>query len=253
MLRYLILLLALTLLPLGGMAEEPSLTFSEDLTGVYTWPEGSQEDAASYVYRYAYPQIDGDSMLAITLNNVFEYEATDALGFECPMIGSSHDPAQGQMLVNVSYTITHLSVEYLSVRIDKTVRVGDTVSNIVKAYTFTLTGADAGTVTSLPYLLGLVKQGENDEWLIDRQTAKADACARDMVWALIEKDAAKADSPIWPEFTFEKLEWSFYPEEDFYLNEAGDLVFFLQENIIAPQTAGQFFYTIPVEDLLDEI
>lgn len=252
MIRILLLLLALTLLPLSGIAEAP-LTFADDLTGLYTWPVGSSEAEASYVYRCAYPQISGDSTLAMTINNIFEYEVTDALGFECPMIGSSHPAEDGQMLVTISYTITHLSQDYLSVRIDKEVLVGESASHIVKAYTFTLTGKDAGTVTSLPYLLGLMEQGETDEWYIERQTAKADACARDMIWMLISKDMKVEGSTIYEDLTFEELEWGFYPEEDFYLDEEGNFVFFLQENMIAPAEAGQFFYQLTLEELLDEI
>lgn len=252
MFRILILMMALLLLPLPGMAEAP-LTFADDLTAVYTWPEGSTEAEASYVYRAAYPQIAGDSTLAMTINNVFQYEVTDALGFECPMIGSSHDAALGQMQVTLDYELVHLSDEYLSVRIDKQVVVGEQVSRIVKAFTFALTGADAGTVTSLPYLLGLMETGETDEWYIDRQTLKADACARDMVWALIERDMKADASSIYDDLTFEEFEWGFYPEEDFYMDTEGNLVFFLQEGIVAPPEAGQFFYTITMDDMLDEI
>lgn len=252
MFRILLLLLTMTLLPVPGLAEAP-LTFAENLTGMYTWPEGSTLEDASYVYRYTYPQIAGDDTLAMTINNVFQYEATDALGFECPMIGSSHPAEDGQMQVTLTYTITHLSDAYLSVRIDKEVVVGQTSSHILKAYTFALTGKDAGTVTSLPYLLGLMEQGETDEWYIDRQTAKADACAREMIWALIEKDMKSDASLIWEDFTFEELEWSFYPEEDFYLDEEGNFIFFLQENVIAPTEAGQFLYLLTLDELLDEI
>lgn len=252
MFRLLILLLTLTLLPIPGMADAP-LTFTDDMTGVYTWPEGAAETDASYVYRYSYPQIAGEDSIALTINTVFEYEASDALGFECPMTGSSHPAEDGQMQVNIAYEIVHLSDAALSVRIDKTVSVGETVSRIVKAYTFTLTGSKAGTVTSLPYLLGIIEDGETDEWLIDRQIAKADTCARDMVWALIETDMRKDNSPIYEDMTFEEFEWGFYPEEDFYLDEEGNFVFFVQEGVIAPYEAGQFFYTITLDELLDEI
>lgn len=251
MLRMLLLLLTLTLLPLPVGAE--ALSFADDLTGQYVWPEDSSLEEASYVYQFTYPQIAGDSLLAITINNVFQYEATDALGFECPMIGSSHDPALGQMQVTLNSTVTHLSEEYLSVRIDKTVRIGEETTHTVKAFTFMLTGDSAGTVTSLPYLLGLVEASENDEWLLDRQTAKTEACAREMVWAMIEQAMAEDDSPIWRDTTMETLEWVFYPEEDFYLDEAGQLVFFLQENTIAPTEAGEFFFPILMEDMLDEL
>lgn len=251
MLRMLILLLTLTLLPLPAGAEP--LSFADDLTGQYVWPEGSSLEEASYIYQFTYPQIAGDSLLAITINNVFQYEATDALGFECPMIGSSHDPALGQMQVTLDSTVTHLSEEYLSVRIDKEVRLGDETTHTVKAFTFMLTGDSAGTVTSLPYLLGLVEASENDEWLLDRQTAKTEACARNMVWAMIEQTMAEDGSSIWSDMSFDTLEWIFYPEEDFYLDEEGRLVFFLQENTIAPTEAGEFFFPIPMDDLLDEL
>ena len=252
MFRLLILLLAATLLPFGGVAEAP-LTFADDLTAVYTWPEGAPEAEASYVYRCAYPQIAGDSTLAMTINNVFTYEVTDTLGFECPMTGSDHDPALGQMEVNLTYEITHLSSESLSVRIDKTVTVGDTTSSIIKAFTFALTGPDAGTVTSLPYLLGVIKQGETDEWLIDRQTAKVDTCARDLVWFLVERAMKQPDSLIYPDMSLEEFEWGFYPEEDFYLDADGRFVFFVQEGVIAPAEAGHFFFTVTLDELLDEI
>lgn len=252
MLRMLLLLLTLTLLPFPAGAEAV-LTFADDITGQYFWPEGSTAETASYIYEYAYPQIAGDDLLAITVNNVFLYEATDALGFECPMIGSSHDSALGQMQVTLNYTVTHLSERYLSVRIDKAVRVGDDVTRTVKAFTFTLQGDNAGTVTSLPFLLGLVADTETDEWLIDRQTAKADTCAREMVWDMLA-DAMQADADaFYNDLSAETLEWVFYPEEDFYLDADGRLIFFLQENTIAPAEAGEFLFPIAVDDMLDEL
>lgn len=252
MFRMLILLLALTLAPFTGLAEAP-FTFAEDLTGVYTWPEEASEADASYVYRFTYPQIVGEEGVALTINEVFRYEASYALDFDCPMNGSSHPAEEGQMQVDVTYEVVHLSDAYLSVRIDKVVDVAGQAVQVTKAFTFTLTGSNAGTVTSLPYLTGQLDPEETDEWLVERQTDKADACAREMVWALIEKDMAREGSAIYEDMTFEDFQWSFYPEEDFFLNEDGDLVFFLQEGSIAPPKAGMFLYTITMEDMLDEL
>ena len=252
MYRLLILLLSMTLLPMASLAESP-IAFTDDLTGVYTWPEGASEEEASYVYRYSYPQIAGDSNLALTINEVFRYEADDALGFECPIIGSAHDASLGQMQVSIAYEIVHLSEDFLSVRVDKQVTLGDTVSSVVKGYSFMLNGAKAGTVTSLPYMLGVIESGETDEWYLERQTAKADACARDLVWMRIMKDMKAEGSPIYEDMTFEEFEWGFYPEEDFFLDAEGNFVFFLQEGMIAPVIDGHFFYTISLDELLDEI
>lgn len=252
MLRLLTLLLMLTLLIPAGMAEAP-LALSDDLCGVYTWPEGAPEAEASYVYRYTYPQLSGEGDIALTINNVFDYEASDALGFECPMIGSGHPAEEGQMRVEITYEIVHTSNKALSVRTDKVMTVGDTRSHIVKGYTFSLTGSRAGTVTSLPYLLGIVQDAETDEWLIDRQIAKAEDCAREMVWALVEQEMKKDGSLIYEDMTLEEFAWGFFPEEDFFLDDKGDFVFYVQENVIAPQEAGPFFFTIPLDELMDEI
>lgn len=252
MIRVLILLLALMLAPLPAVAGDVLIP-GEDITGLYVWPEGAAEADASYIYRYTYPQFAGDSSLALNINQIFQYDAADALSFECPMYASSHPAELGQMQVTISYEITHLSQDALSVRIDKVVTVGESVSRTVKAYTFKLTGTLAGTVTSLPYLLDLVTDDSSDEWLIDRQIAKADACVRDLVWAMVKKDMKQPDSVVYDDMTAEEFEFGFFPEEDFYLDAEGNFVFFIQEDIIAPREAGQFFYTISLEDLLDEI
>ena len=152
MFRLLILLLTVMLLPLGGVAEAP-VTFAEDLTAVYTWPEGTPEAEASYVYRCTYPQLAGDDPITQAINNIYQYEVSYAMDFDCPMNGSSHDPAEGQMQVNVTYEVPHLSRDYLSIRIDKEVTIGESCIRVVTAHTFPLTGERAGTVTALPYLL----------------------------------------------------------------------------------------------------
>ena len=252
MYRLLILLLMLTLLPFSGTAEAP-LTFSDDLTGVYTWPEGAAEAEADYVYRYCYPRVAGENNVALTINNIFEYEVSDALGFECPVIGSSQEGTDTPMQVELDYEVMHLSDEYLSVCITKTVRQGESESRIVRAFTFTLTGEAAGTLTSLPYLVDALEHGETDEWLIDRQIAKVDACVRDLVWAQIG-EAQKADRlEIYDDLTFEEFEWGFYPEEDFYLDAEGNFVFFVQEGVIGPADGNPFFFPLTREELLDEI
>jgi len=252
MFRLLILLLIAALLPLGSVAEAP-VSFADDLTAVYTWPEGAPESEASYVYRCTYPQLAGDEAIAQTINNIYQYEVSYALDFDCPMNGSSHDPAEGQMQVDVTYEVTHLSSDHLSIRIDKEVTIGESCVRVVTAHIFPLTGERAGTVISLPYLLGVIKQGETDEWLIDRQTAKVDACARDMVWFLVERAMKQENSPIYPDMTLEEFEWGFYPEEDFFLDEEGNFVFFVQEGVIAPAEAGQFFFPVTLDELLDEL
>ena len=51
----------------------------------------------------------------------------------------------------------------------------------------------------------------------------------------------------------EELEAAFYPEEDFYLDENGDPVFYLLENTVALPEAGILLVPISLETLLDEL
>lgn len=250
--RLLLLLLALCMLPLSAMAEEV-LALGEDITGTYVYPEGASEADARYIYRFTYPQIAGDSDVALLINTTYQYQASDALGFECPMIASSLPETDPQMVITITYEVTHLSADYLSVAIRKEVASGELVTVILSGHVFPLTGAEPGAVTSLPYLLGILDPAETDEWYLDRQIAKADNCARELVWAMIQPEMAAADSIYYGDLTYEEFADCFYPEEDFYLNAEGDVVFFLQEGVAAPAEFGPLTYTIPLETILDEI
>ena len=99
----------------------------------------------------------------------------------------------------------------------------------------------------------LTQDGKVDTWLQDRQTAKADNCVRELVWAEIERMMKSGDVPFYDGLTFEELEAAFYPEEDFYLDENGDPMFYLLENTVALPEAGILLVPISLETLLDEL
>ena len=250
--KRILLILLLLCLPLWALADAP-VVFGDDITSTYVYPEGADEAEALYVYRCTYPQLAGDSEAGQLINTTYQYLADDALGFECPMYATTV-PAEGpQMRVSVTYEVTHLSSTHLSVLIHKEVRWGEDVSRIVTGHVFPLTGPEAGEATSLPYLLGILQPGETDEWYLDRQIAKADACARELVWELLMADKAGGKYPVWEDLTWEEFEWSFYPEEDFCLDAVGNVVFLLQAGSAAPESCGPLQYVIPLETLLDEI
>ncbi len=244
MTKLLMLLLCLAL-PLAAWAEE-HVAFTDDLTATYAWPEG---DAPVYIYRCAYPQLAGESETAALFNSTYRMLVEDALGFECPMNATSLPLDGPQMLVDVSYEVTHQSAERLSVKVIKRVTYGESVSVILTGRTFPLAGEKAGLAASLPHLLGLLDAGETDEWYLNRQIEKADKCVRGLVWDML----ADMELPLYDDLTYEEYEANFYPEEDFYLNEAGDFVFFLQEGSVMPREHGAVECVIPLEDLLDEI
>ncbi len=248
-----LMLLCVLMLASPALAAEAPLTFSQDLTGVYVYPEDASEADARYVYRYRYPQLAGDSAIAEVFNTTYAYTADDALAFEAPMIATGLEENGPAMTVDIGYEVTCMNADYLSVKITKTVTSGGNVSTVVNGHVFALTGSRAGEIISLPYLLGILDDDETDEWYKDRQTQKADGCVRDMLWAQLEELADEGTVPLFEGLLFEELEACFYPEEDFYLDENGDPIFFLQENAVAEPEAGILCFPISLEELLDEI
>lgn len=247
------LLSLLLLLALPAMAECP-VELGEPLSAVYTWPEGSTEADARYVYRCRYPQIAGDSEVALTINNTYQYAMDDALGFEVPMLASGMQEGDAQKLVEIDYEITCMNESFLSVLIIKRVTVGGDTTQVIAGHVFALTGPGAGRVTNLPVLLGLLDADETDEWLLTRQTNKADKLVREMVFARIEDDAGKEGVPhYYDDLTLEELEATFYPEEDFYLTEDGEPCFYFQPGAIAPEEEGVMTFVITRWELEDEM
>ena len=51
----------------------------------------------------------------------------------------------------------------------------------------------------------------------------------------------------------EALGFLLYPEEDFYLDEAGNAVFFFQPGDVKPEAEGPVLVPIPLEDIMDEL
>lgn len=253
--RLLMMLLALTLFFSVAHAEAP-LTLAEPLSGVICWPDGSDEATASYVYRYSYPQIAGDSEIAQLINGTYAYEVDYAIEFRVPMNAEELDPESGvQYYTTITHEVTCSNERYLSVKLTTESFLGASASTIVAGHTFSLTeGAKTGSVTSLPYLLGLLDEDDaGDEWMEERQTAKADDCVRRLIWEIIEDQTASNAVAYYDDLTYESFTDYFYPEEDFYLDADGNPVFFIQEGLIAPVSEGVLRFPFAMAELLDEI
>lgn len=243
-------LIALALLLALTSASAETITFADDLTGEYIYPADASEEDARYIYRYCYPQLAGESDLATLINTTYAYTASDAVGFEAPMLATDVQEGDPQKLVQITYEVTCITEEYLSVAIYKRVTVDENTTTVVNGHVFSLTGGKAGMITSLPYILGLLEAGETDEWYLDRQTAKADACVRELIWERLQSEYG---SILYDDLTFEEFEAGFYPEEDFYLNQDGDPVFYLMAGSVAEEEEGLLFISISMDELLDEI
>lgn len=249
--RFLSLMLALLLSAAPALAE--TITLDEPLTGVVCWPEGSTEADAAYVYRYSYPHVAGDGEVAGTINETYAYLVEDALAFTVPITAETLESTDVQAYTNVVSQVTCLNDAYLSVLIVTESFLGASSMEVYAGHTFALTGERAGIATSLPRLLGLLDDKETDEWLLDRQTAKANDLVWGLVWSIMEEQRAAGDVNFDPDLTYDMLTQDFYPEEDFYLDGDGNLVFFIQAATVASAADGVLTYPFSLEELKDEL
>lgn len=233
---------ALALMSAAALAEP--LTLGEDLAEEVRVPLNDQAD---YVYRYRYPQVDAADPSAELINSFYEYKAEDAVGFEIPMNADyyqAQEPAE-DVRVEIDYQVTCNGDDFFSVLIR--IIQGDLCT--YAGHTFSRQGIKPGSSVALPYLLGLLESEESDTWLQDRQTGKADRLVREMVWEALEE---REDITLFEDLDEEYLEYAFFPEEDFYLDETGNPVFYLQPGAVEDSDR---LITVPItiEDILDEM
>ena len=230
---------------LGSAAAEP-LGLAEDLADEV---RVALNDHADYVYSFRYPRVDAADPSAELINSFFQYKADDAVGFEIPMNADYYrgqDPAE-DVTVSLDYQVTCNGENFFSVLV--TMRQGSLTT--CTGYTFARKDLKPGLSVALPYLLGLLESGETDTWLQDRQTAKADALVRELVWDSLEERNGK-DLQLYEDLEEETLEYGFFPEEDFYLDETENPVFYLQPGMVEDSDR---MITVPVsiEEILDEM
>lgn len=248
--KLLSLLLALSL-PLIAVAD--GLPIGRPLQGEVCYPEGCDAADAVYIYRYTYPTVEGDDEAAQMINAFYTYLVDDALGFAAPMAAEELMQGSIQAYTTITSEITCNNDRYVSVKVTNESMLGAAASHVVSSHVFARSGGKVGTPISLPHLLGILDADEADTWMQERQTAKADTLIRTLVWDVIQDQLANGQVAYYDDLTAETLENCFYPEEDFYLDDSGNPVFYLQEGTAAPVTEGVLLFPFTLEELLDEI
>lgn len=248
-----VLLMVLTAALLFSSAMAEPLTLASDLAGEAFWPEDATADNATYVYRYAYPQVEDNDETCQMINEFYGYLVEDALAFTVPMTADGLETGGVQAYTNIASQVTCNSDAWFSVLVTTETFLGASTSEVYAGHTFARTGAKAGTVVSLPYLLGILDPEEEDTWMQDRQTQKANELVWGLVWDIIEQQKADGTVAYDEDLTYEGLCADFYPEEDFYLDADGNPVFFLQAATVASAAEGVLTFPFSMAELLDEV
>ena len=242
-----LLLLSLFITPALADPFEFLEDYAADISELYNPDDPS---AGTFVFSCRYPHVDEHAEGGAVINAFYEYQLNDAVDYLVPML---QDGYWGEDFSTViTYTVTCNSEDYFSVLLRTEKNRSETSVVQWKGQVFSREYA-YGATCSLPVLLGILDQNEKDEEIQSYQTEKVSKTIRKMVWNLIEEDDSQTLANCLSE---EDLAYLFFPAEDFYLDENGDPVFYLQPYYVletVPDNAELITFTIPFEDILDEL
>ena len=243
------LLLALTV-STGAFADP--LAEGEPLTGTVYYPEGADRENAAFSFSYAYPQFVGGTEAENAINQLYQYELNDMLLFTAPMY-SDGETGEAPSSMTVSYQLTLNDDDYLCVLFTREQWMGAAASEMLEAHVFGRQGAEAGQVVNLPNVLGTLDFSETDERKVNRAARQASALIYDLVWEIICQQIEEGSDVYFDDLIREDLEAEFYPENDFYMDGEGNVVFYIQSGMISNQAAGVLYYPFSLAELLSEL
>lgn len=250
--RVLLFFLLLCLIVRPSFADPLSL--GVDLAGTCLYPEDVTPEEAVYVYSYRYPCIEGDDPAASVINDFYAYIAEDAEGFTVPMTGDELEAEDGTGRTDISYEVTCNNDQWFSLKVVTDTVMTDREVHSIAGHTFARSGGRPGSSVSLPYYLDILSNDVEDTWLQDRQTAKADRLVREMILDRLASTADREGLTLIREIDPEEImeNW-FFPEEDFYLDENGDPVFFILPGVLTVEDGKALLFSITREEIMDEL
>ena len=254
--RRFLLILLLLLLFVSPVSADP-LSLSEDLEDTVTvFYNGEDDSGGCYVYSFCYPCVsDSNDLSAVCINEYYSRKVEEYKDFYIPSQATEYGRYCQNVDIKVSYLLTCNNDDFFSVLISKTENVEGDITVVWEGNTFSRSSEVIGSLTSLPKLLGLVDDGESDEWYEDRQSMKVFEVICSLVW---EEIRSNPDSlPYVPDLEKEDLEYIIDPvlslDQDFYLDENGNVVFFILPGRIAPEDAGLMTFIFSPEQIRDEL
>ncbi len=230
-------------------ASAKTLELASPLAGEAAFPEGSAVDSAKFLLTYAYPQVTPEMDTDTNINVFYQELIDDLMQLTAPML---YDEASATLDDNVSaymhinYQVTANTDDFFSVLLTQEQFMGVAESQTLLASVFARTGDSAGGLVTLPYVMGI---SEDDE---ASATKLVDTAYR-LVWDIIVEQMQAGTVEYFEELTEENLFAEFYPESDFYLDEQGNIVFFVQPSVIASGAAGALTFPFSPDELRSEM
>ncbi len=250
--RLTLLCALLVLLGITAAAAEP-LRLDDDLAHTVTIPYDESDPAAgSYSYSYCFPHADESDPRAVQVNTLFEQKAELLEYGLIPMIAGGYMDDRIPFQLEMTYRITGSNDQYFSVLFIRRMVIDGSEEISWEGSTFDLLNGEIDSTFDLPRLLGILKTGAQSEFMENRQVEKASQAVRTLILDMIDENPD--DIPYDDrEFTDDYLKDMLFPEEDFYLDETGNPVFYVEPGILADESLGYLTFSIPLQDIRDEM
>ena len=238
------LLLVLMLCAVSALADP--LNLQEDLCGSISEPcDENDPSAGTFAFSYRYPCVNEEGEDGAAINAFFRTKAEYLEYFTIPMYRGENASTEW------TYTVTCNNDDYFSVLLKREKTTEDGTAVKWEACVFSRKNPDPGSSYTLPKLLNILDADENEEWIREHQNEKANEAVRGLVWDMMEENEAGIE--YYPDYLEEYLLEDLNPEEDYYLDEDGEPVFYLNPGIAAPVEFGLLIFPITLEEIDDEL
>ncbi len=232
-------------------AEADSLKQADDYSGLLVIPyDETDPGAGSFTFSWKYPCID-DSEPDANIVNSFYLEQIDMDETNMRFFADGYAESGESVTKDISYTVMCNNDEYFSVLLVQDLSVGDRHRIIWTGNTFSRKSGEVGAAFDLPRLLGILDSGEQDDYLIERQSEKATDIVLELIMDQIFENPESI--PYYDDITFDYLKSCVSPQEDFYLDEYGNPVFYVVPDTIADESYGYLAFPVALDDILDEL
>ena len=205
-------------------ASGEGLRLADPLEGIWKPADVPQ---ASFMYRF--PQFEADDERAVLINQHYQTYAINGLEGLLP-----------DSLAYVDYEMISENERYLSVLLRFQSEGGMGLSETIHADTFALDGIYAGQKITLSQLLGMEEIAQ----------AHLSETVSHLIWQIVERDSMNAEGDYPEGITIDDVNAAVNPQQDFYLDQDGNVVFYIQSGELAGEIAGILTFPFAPSELM---
>ncbi len=232
MVKRILCVVLVLMLPLCALAEYEVTR----LTGDAYFPDVNQW---TYRFTYAYPQLVGEDLAAVTFNDTYQVALDEMLYLVVPMFANDKDMTfGGQQTIVHDFTVTCNNGAFVSILSTRSQTLGEDILYTLEGITFDVAGEYIGQPLTLR---GVVKVADSTTQMVEA-----------LLPELYKEYLALAEQGVLiPDLAFEDFCEVCYPDADFYTDPDGNAVFFFQPSLMVTPGFDVPTFTYTPQELLE--